>query len=233
MGINKVEYGNQVLVDLTDATATASQIIQGYTAYGKEGELITGIAKGESAIVQNLSEFQNSYSFEQGFLLSYTNAETGLMYVTNTVNTKGAYVEISDMNNAGVWYFEKISGGTARFNVYTYIDNTGTKYYMYNNTGAGANFMGLSDTSKAAFDISEVAGESSRFYWKISNKNAWLQHSKSGEGFRLWTAYDDPSNPKISFIYNEPGVVPYGTLTITENGTYDITRYKTVIVNIS
>lgn len=233
MGINKVEYGNQVLVDLTDATATASQIIQGYTAYGKEGELITGIAKGASALVQDLDELVEKYDYDLGFILSYTNAETGLMYVTNTVNAKGAYVETNLEEGASLWYLEKISGGNSRFNVYTYIDNTGTKYYMYNNTGAGANLMGLSDTSKAAFDISEVAGESSRFYWKISSKNAWLQHSKSGEGFRLWTAYDDPSNPKISFIYNEPGVVPYGTLTVTENGTYDITKYKTVIVNIS
>ena len=46
MGINKVQYGNTVLIDLTDATATADKILQGYTAYDRTGALITGTATG-------------------------------------------------------------------------------------------------------------------------------------------------------------------------------------------
>lgn len=43
MAINKVDLTDgTILVDLTDATATADKIIQGYTAYGATGEKLTG-----------------------------------------------------------------------------------------------------------------------------------------------------------------------------------------------
>lgn len=40
--VNKVIYGNQTLIDLTDATASADTILEGYTAYGANGQKITG-----------------------------------------------------------------------------------------------------------------------------------------------------------------------------------------------
>lgn len=45
MAKNKVIYGGQVLIDLTDATlgqSDGNQILSGQTAYGKDGEKITG-----------------------------------------------------------------------------------------------------------------------------------------------------------------------------------------------
>lgn len=45
MAKNKVVYGGQVLVDLTDATleqTNGDQILDGQTAYGRDGEKITG-----------------------------------------------------------------------------------------------------------------------------------------------------------------------------------------------
>lgn len=45
MAKNKVVYGGQVLVDLTDATleqTNGDQILEGQTAYGRDGEKITG-----------------------------------------------------------------------------------------------------------------------------------------------------------------------------------------------
>lgn len=45
MAKNKIIFGNQVLIDLTDATlgqSDGTQILSGQTAYGKDGEKITG-----------------------------------------------------------------------------------------------------------------------------------------------------------------------------------------------
>ena len=37
MGVNKVVYGGKTLVDMTDATATPETVLEGYTAYGANG----------------------------------------------------------------------------------------------------------------------------------------------------------------------------------------------------
>lgn len=42
MAYNKVLYGNQVLVDLTSDTVTASTLLFGVTAHNKSGTVITG-----------------------------------------------------------------------------------------------------------------------------------------------------------------------------------------------
>ena len=46
MGINKVQYGNTVLIDLTSDTVTADKLMQGYTAHDRTGAFITGTAIG-------------------------------------------------------------------------------------------------------------------------------------------------------------------------------------------
>ena len=42
MAINKVIFGNDTLIDITDTTATAGNIVSGYTAYGANGVKMTG-----------------------------------------------------------------------------------------------------------------------------------------------------------------------------------------------
>ena len=42
MGVSKVVYGNQALIDLTADTVTAEALASGVTAHGADGELITG-----------------------------------------------------------------------------------------------------------------------------------------------------------------------------------------------
>lgn len=44
--VNKVQYGNTTLIDLTSDTVTADKLVQGYTAHDRTGALITGTATG-------------------------------------------------------------------------------------------------------------------------------------------------------------------------------------------
>lgn len=44
MGVSKVIYGNDVLIDLTGDTVTAGNLKTGYTAHGADGEEIVGTA---------------------------------------------------------------------------------------------------------------------------------------------------------------------------------------------
>ena len=43
MGVNKVEYGDEVLMDLTDDTVTPETLAEGVTATNAQGEKIVGI----------------------------------------------------------------------------------------------------------------------------------------------------------------------------------------------
>lgn len=40
--VNKVQYGNSTLIDLTSDTVTADKLMQGYTAHDRTGAVITG-----------------------------------------------------------------------------------------------------------------------------------------------------------------------------------------------
>lgn len=42
MGVNKVQYGSQVLLDISDATVTPAQLVKGAIAYNAAGERIVG-----------------------------------------------------------------------------------------------------------------------------------------------------------------------------------------------
>lgn len=42
MGINKIQYGNTTLIDLTADTVTADKLMQGYTAHDRTGAVING-----------------------------------------------------------------------------------------------------------------------------------------------------------------------------------------------
>lgn len=44
--VNKVQYGNEVLIDLTQDTITANKILVGYTAHDASGAPITGTCNG-------------------------------------------------------------------------------------------------------------------------------------------------------------------------------------------
>lgn len=52
MATAKVSINNRVIMDITDTTATASTIVQGYTAYGADGVKVTGTYQGGGATLQ-------------------------------------------------------------------------------------------------------------------------------------------------------------------------------------
>lgn len=49
MAVNKVIYGNEVLIDLTEDTVTEETLAEGYTAHGADGEMITGTMSSSSS----------------------------------------------------------------------------------------------------------------------------------------------------------------------------------------
>lgn len=57
MAINKVIYKGKTLIDLTGTTATAETILQGFGAYGKDGEWMEGTLKPKQTAINVCTEF--------------------------------------------------------------------------------------------------------------------------------------------------------------------------------
>ena len=84
MGINKVQYGNTVLIDLTSDTVTADKLMQGYTAHDRTGALITGTATGGGG---------DGYVWQDGNGYVHLSDEEGTqpIYDTLNVNASGTF----------------------------------------------------------------------------------------------------------------------------------------------
>lgn len=70
MGVNKVEFGGKTLVDLTSDTVNEQNLLSGYTAHNKAGELIQGLA----VIPTKLSQLEN----DAGYAKTESPAFTGI-----------------------------------------------------------------------------------------------------------------------------------------------------------
>ena len=229
MAYNKISYGGDTLIDLTEDTVTPDKLLVGYTAHDKAGNSIIGTAAGEVGRIITLDELKENYNDENGFLWSYDSETEGRRYIVSSIiSGKGALVETSSYDGASKWHLEQVSGYTDRFYIYSKIN--GVANYIFHDSATNANFIGLSTTTKTAFIVSSPTDY--KFYFKLSTGNRWLQHSKSGGGLRLYTDINNAYNSQLSFTYQQNAIVPYGTLTITENGTYDVYNYKTVVINI-
>lgn len=57
MGVNKVKYGENVVLDISSDTVTADKLLQGYTAHDNTGTLITGTATQGGSVTQDQDGF--------------------------------------------------------------------------------------------------------------------------------------------------------------------------------
>ena len=90
MAKNKIIYGGTVLVDMTGDTATASQILEGYTAHINTGEQVEGTctydADTSDATAQVAEILLNKTAYVNGNKLTGTMPNNGA--VSGTISTK-------------------------------------------------------------------------------------------------------------------------------------------------
>lgn len=82
MGVSKVIYNGEVLIDLTGDTVTADKLLEGVTAHGKDGEAVTGTCTYDA-------DTQDATAAAAEILLGKTAYNKGAK-VTGTMKNNGA-----------------------------------------------------------------------------------------------------------------------------------------------
>lgn len=97
MAKNKIVFGNEVLIDLTDSTVDAAHLLEGSTAYDKHGELIDGEctynADTSDATAGQAEILATKTAYVAGAKLTGTMPNIGSQ--TGSISTKNGTVAIS------------------------------------------------------------------------------------------------------------------------------------------
>ena len=90
MAINKIVYGDQILLDLTGDTVTADKVLHGYTYHGKDGETANGTCdydvNSQDATVAVAEMLQGKTGYARGAKLTGTMPNNGA--ATGTISIK-------------------------------------------------------------------------------------------------------------------------------------------------
>lgn len=128
MAINKVQYGNQTLIDLTNDTVTANTLLEGITAHDRSGTLITGTLPTmtlPSSTSASATGTERARIFPSTTDTTYLNIPSGynatnryytlraLMIDSKTITQNGTYVAGDDDLDGFSSVTVNVSGGSS------------------------------------------------------------------------------------------------------------------------
>ena len=126
MGISKVVYGGNTLIDLTADTVTAADLLQGVTAHGADGEAVTGTYQAGAPIAVGTANLGTSRATVNiGFRPKYLCIWAGSS--RNAISTYNA-----DWSTTKAYY----SGASTSSTSYT-MSSDSTNYRLHSITDTG------------------------------------------------------------------------------------------------
>lgn len=140
MGVSKVVYGSNTLIDLTADTITAADLMQGKTAHGADGEAITGTyvpstptetvlwmnpnpTSSFSAQVVSLSDSLKNYKYFKVLYHSANTSDIDFYVLFPVLGSDGEFMFYVGNSQAKGCISYNIANGTARQRR-LYINNT-------------------------------------------------------------------------------------------------------------
>ena len=90
--INKVDYGNQTLIDLTNDTVTAATMLQGYIAHSASGATITGTIATKTS--SDITLTNNILTIPAGYYTAGTKTIPGVEITAPSSGTNSFYVTL-------------------------------------------------------------------------------------------------------------------------------------------
>lgn len=253
--VNKVVFGDRTLIDISDTTATAETILEGYTAYGADGKKVTGTASGESLLVVDTEDEHG------GTIRTITGKVVQLQTKTITptssqqtvkpdtgydgfsqVTVEAAEGQTINNQNKTVSPTESQQSVTADSG-YTGIGTVTVNAIPSTYVGSGVSRKSSSDLTASGATITVPAG-----YYESEASKA-VASGTAGTPTATKGAVSDHSITVTPSVTNSAGYISGGTKTgsgvtvsaselvsgsktITENGTTDVTNLASVTVDI-
>lgn len=160
--VNKVEYGGQTLIDLTEDTVTAANLLSGKTAHDASGAPIGGSMANRGAVSQTL-DCDEEYTIPAGYhngsgkvtansLASQTGVDSGYSAATNATIRSGYQAWVNGVKRTGSMAtltasnFDGSHSGTTAGAASTYAVKSTSAGYVPNNTTVNSLTAGTSDT---------------------------------------------------------------------------------------
>ena len=142
MAINKVIYGDRTLIDLTEDTVSAENLMKGFTAHNSKGELIVGegveqkFVIGTSGYYTTTTTVAINIGFRPKYLLIHQFNSNSATAEPVACKTYDAEINPNKQGNgqvSGGWQFVAIPTTTANF--IQEITDTGFVYKFSNSNG--------------------------------------------------------------------------------------------------
>lgn len=245
MGVNKVKYGNNTLIDISNDTVTAATLLSGYTAHDRSGTAITGTASAAPTL-QTIAKTYTPTTSQQTDTITASSGYDGIEEVDVTVNAiqQGQY-DI-DVVNESFYTESNVRKWRIRANMDVWDGYLPSNSYYGNylvrnavasgttvtpstssQTIGGAKYMMEGAVTVSAMP-SGTAGTPTATKGTVSNHSVTVTPSVTNTtgyitgGIKTGTAVTVSASELVS-----------GTKSITANGTSDVTNYASVNVNVS
>ena len=169
MGVNKVEYFGETLIDITDSTVTPESMASGTIAYNAAGERIVGTGDFVTK-----TEFNNAIN-------SKADADNGVYYIEGTGSTAGTWLGSHDDIDA---YY---NGLTVAYKIPVAGSSGGTTLNI-NGLGAVTVVRNVSTDISTAYAVNSVVllvytTDSGTAYWKVADYNTTYSNVSLGQGY--------------------------------------------------
>jgi len=203
MGINKVQYGNTTLIDLTSDTVTADKLMQGYTAHDRTGALITGTATGGGgSVIQDQDGFivlppdgggspsVGGLVYETGTWTPSEDIVEPTINFTNTHSARPISIVMCDVNGTTMaQYTNAVFMYTGLYDAFGTVVTSGTDYYgrvnfMRYSSGTtlstgGFNLTSMTGTvtSAVSYFVSSASFKpyiGGSYYWRAGRTYKWI-----------------------------------------------------------
>lgn len=141
MGVSKVIYGGNTLIDLTADTIKADKLLSGYTAHGADGEVINGSCTYDA-------NTQDATAAAAEILVNKTAYNKGVK-ITGTMPNRGGFNGFIEQYDAAVTIPQGYHDGSGKIG----IDGGQQKLIKPSNIREGVEILGVTGTMSGSEDV--------------------------------------------------------------------------------